>query len=67
MPIIRKIIEVGGSKAVTLPKSWLDYFEKHEGVKIEQVAIEINGNLTIKPIFPKEANKKQKIGEEAEK
>jgi len=32
MPIIRKVIDVGKtSKAVIIPKSWLEYYEKEEG------------------------------------
>lgn len=53
-PIIRKIIDVGKtSKGVTLPKSWLENFERETGKKITEVAMEVNGNLTIQPILPK--------------
>lgn len=53
MPIIRKIIQVGSSKAVSLPKSWLELIERESGKKIKEVAVEVNGVLTIKPILPK--------------
>ncbi|MGA3289753.1 MAG: hypothetical protein ABSD42_05895 [Candidatus Bathyarchaeia archaeon] len=52
MPIIRKIIQVGGSKAVSLPKSWLDFLENEYG-KIEAVKMEVNGKIIIEPILPK--------------
>lgn len=53
-PIIRKIIDVGKtSKGVTLPKSWLENFERETGKKITEVAMEVNGSLTIQPILPK--------------
>jgi len=52
MPIIRKVIQVGGSKAVSIPKSWLEFWEKKHGVKITEVTIEVNGSLTIEPIIP---------------
>jgi len=52
MPIIRKVITAGGSRAVTLPKSWLEYFEKETGYKIETVAVEVNRELRITPILP---------------
>lgn len=57
MPIIRKVIDVGRSKAVTIPKTWLDYYEKEAGKQIEAVAMEVNKVLTIKPIFTEEAQK----------
>ena len=57
MPIIRKLIDVGRSKAVTIPKSWLEYSEKEAGKQIEALAMEINKVLTIKPIFAKEKPK----------
>jgi antitoxin component of MazEF toxin-antitoxin module len=53
MPIIRKIITVGTSKAVSLPKSWLEYLERESGQKITEVAVEVDKVLTISPIFPK--------------
>jgi len=52
MPIVRKIIEIGKtSKAVILPKSWLEYYEKKTGQKIEEVAIEVDRVLTIQPLI----------------
>jgi hypothetical protein len=53
MPIIRKIIWAGKtSRAVILPKSWLQYFERETGKPIEFVAIEVNHILKIRPIVP---------------
>jgi len=37
MPIIRKLLNVGDSRAVTLPKSWLQYLEEKMGEKIDAV------------------------------
>lgn len=55
MPIIRKIIDVGKtSRGVILPKSWFVYFEKHEGIKLQSVAIEVNRVLKISPLPLKE-------------
>ena len=55
MPIIRKIIEVGKtSKAVIIPKSWLEFYEKQEGQAIKSVAIEVNRVLKIEPILSKQ-------------
>lgn len=55
MPIVRKVIDIGKtSKAVILPKSWLEYYEKETGKHIDSVAIEVNKILTIQPIFTEE-------------
>jgi len=54
MPIIRKVIEVGNSKAVCIPKSWFEYYENETGKKISEVAIEVNRVLKIEPLLRKE-------------
>ena len=52
MPLVRKIVAFGkSSRGIILPKSWLFYYEKQSGHKIEQVSIEVDGKLTIKPFF----------------
>ena len=53
MPIIRKVVKVGDSKGITIPKSWLDYIEKENEVEVTEVAIEVDKVLTIQPILPK--------------
>lgn len=53
MPIIRKVIEVGNSKGITLPSSWLEFLERETGVEIIEVAVEVDKVLTIAPIIPK--------------
>lgn len=50
-PIIRKIIDVGDSKAVTLPKTWIEFFEKEEGKPIQYLTIEVDRELKILPYF----------------
>ena len=47
MPMIKKLINSGGSKAIYLPKDWLDYCEAEAGRRIDSVAIEVDGVLTI--------------------
>lgn len=64
MPIIRKVIDVGRSKAVTIPKSWLEYYEREKGEVIEAVAIEVNEVLTITPFLPKHEKKKEETNDE---
>jgi antitoxin component of MazEF toxin-antitoxin module len=57
-PIIRKVVAVGDSKGITIPKSWLDFVERECGSTIEEVAIEVDKVLIVSPILPK---KKQEI------
>ena len=51
MPILRKIIQVGASRAVSLPKSWLENAEQESGKKIIAIAMEVDGSIILKPIF----------------
>lgn len=51
MPIIRKVFEIGNSRAITIPKSWFEFIEKKTGQDILEVAIEVNHVLKIKPIL----------------
>jgi len=53
LPIIRKVLQHGNSRAVSLPKSWLDLIERETGKTIKEVTVEVNGVLTIQPIIPK--------------
>ena len=55
MPIIRSILKLGHSKAVTIPKSWIASAEDQAGRKIVALAMEVNGTITLQPIFEKEA------------
>jgi antitoxin component of MazEF toxin-antitoxin module len=52
-PIIRKIMKLGCSKGITLPKSWLEFLERQYGSAIEEVAVEVDRVLIISPILPK--------------
>ena len=53
MPIVRKVMDLRTSRAICLPKSWLEFFEKESGQEIIEVAIEVDRVLTISPIFSK--------------
>jgi len=53
MPIIRKVVKVGDSRGMTIPKSWLDFLEKENGQEILEVAIEVDKVLTVSPILTK--------------
>ena len=44
MPIIRKLLDLRTSKAITLPKSWLEYYEEEYKQKITKIEVtEENG------------------------
>jgi hypothetical protein len=61
-PIIRKVIKAGpNSFAVTLPKTWLDFLERQTGVRVTEVALEVDGKITIEPLLnpPKTSSKNQ--------
>lgn len=53
MPILRKLIPCGNSQSVTLPKTWLTLAEEKEGKKIVAVEMEVDGCLTLTPVFEK--------------
>jgi antitoxin component of MazEF toxin-antitoxin module len=56
MNVIRKIVKIGDSKGITIPKSWLDFFKREHGEEIREVTIEVNELLIISPILPKKEN-----------
>ena len=54
MPIIRKILNLGDSQGITLPKSWLLSAKESAGGKdVVAIALEVDGVITLKPIFSK--------------
>jgi hypothetical protein len=55
MPLVRKLIPLGksGSRAVCIPKSWLEYYERENSETIEAVTIEVNRELKILPYTPR--------------
>lgn len=53
MALIRKILPIGGSQAITLPSDWLKWVEHETGQKPTQVLIEINGILKVSPVIEK--------------
>jgi antitoxin component of MazEF toxin-antitoxin module len=60
MPIVRKLLDVGDSRAMTIPKSWLEYLEKERGQKIMELAVEVDKVLIISPIFSNNMNGQKK-------
>ena len=53
MPIIRRIIAIGHSKAITIPKSWITNAEDEAGKKVVALALEVDGSITLQPVFEK--------------
>ncbi len=47
MPMIRKLIKVGDSKAVTIPPDWLEYYKRKFGQEVVEVEMELNGEIKI--------------------
>jgi len=47
MPLTRKIINLGHSKAICLPKTWIKLHEEAHGQNIEKVLIDVNEKLLI--------------------
>jgi hypothetical protein len=63
LPLVRKIIEAGKtSRAVIIPKSWLEFYEKQQRSPIEFVAIEVNRVLKIEPILSRKNENQVKEG-----
>jgi hypothetical protein len=54
MPLQKKLISLGRSRVVSIPKTWLTLAEEKEGKKIIAIAMEVDGCLTLNPIFEKE-------------
>jgi hypothetical protein len=53
LPTIKKIVIIGESRGITLPKGWLDYNEKILGKPLKHVQVaEVNNIITIWPIPP---------------
>lgn len=53
LPEIRKIIKLGKGYVISIPSKWLKYQEEKSGSKIDQILLEINGELKIKPYAEK--------------
>ncbi len=47
MPIIRKLIKVGTSKAVIIPPSWIKCNEDKLGKQIDKLYMELDGIIKI--------------------
>ena len=50
-PIIRKLIRLGGSRVVAVPRSWVRHIENKTGQAVEEVEMEVDSTLTISPVI----------------
>ena len=57
IPIIRKLMDLRTSKAICLPKSWLECAEDQAGKKIVAIALEVDRVITLSPVFEKDVQK----------
>lgn len=59
MPLVRKLITVGNSKAVIIPRDWLKYHEEQMGQPVEVMLMEVNNIITlaVKPVQDNEGAK----------
>lgn len=55
MPLKRKLIKVGkDSRAVILPREWIEEYEDKCGSPIEYILMEVDNAITLVPLKPKE-------------
>ena len=47
MPLKRKLIKVGNSRAVVIPPDWLRYYEDKTGQPVEEILMELNNAITL--------------------
>lgn len=47
MPLMKKLIRVGNSRAVVIPPGWLRYYEEKSGGPILSILMELNNVITI--------------------
>ena len=47
MPLLRRLIKVGNSRAVIIPPDWLKYHEDKQGRKVEVMLMEVDNIITL--------------------
>jgi len=47
MPLERKLIKIGNSRAVIIPPGWLRYYEQKSGEPVVSILMELNNVITI--------------------
>ena len=59
MPLLRKLIKVGHSRAVVLPSDWLKAHELETGQEVQAILMEVNNAITIIPKLAKEEGEEE--------
>jgi len=60
LPLIRKIIKVGNSRAIVIPASWLRYHEDKQG-KITEILMELDNIITLAVEESSESKKPSRV------
>lgn len=60
MPLIRKIIKVGNSRAIVIPASWLKYHEDKHG-EVTEILMELNNIITLAVEAPSESKEPSRV------
>lgn len=47
MPLVKKLIRLGKSRAIIIPAEWLSYYER-QGLSIESMLLELDGEITLR-------------------
>ena len=47
MPMKKRLIKVGNSRAVVIPRDWLKYYEEKAGQPIKNILMELGNVITI--------------------
>jgi len=57
LPIVRKIVRIGGGRYVAIPPAWIEYYERKYSRPIEELLMELNNEITLTVEPPLEENK----------
>jgi len=63
MHILKRLFQVGSSKAVIIPSEWLEWLKRKHGVEIREVLLEINREIRVIPVIPKRTAEREEKNE----
>jgi len=58
MPLVKRLLKIGNSRMVVLPASWLRYHEEETGRPIEELLMQVNGEITLRVRGKRRSSKK---------
>jgi antitoxin component of MazEF toxin-antitoxin module len=50
LPVVKKLLRVGGSQCISIPHNWLKNVERQSGEKVTELSMEINEALHIRAL-----------------